>query len=79
MRKIHARYRTYVALLEDYERRNSIETGRFLDLLHPEFNTTGLAKPQSGEIAAVEDRRQSRKDVAVNRLYNCPAWTLSIA
>lgn len=35
VRRIHARYRTYVALLEDYERRSSRETGHLLDLLYP--------------------------------------------
>ena len=37
VRKIQARFRTYVALLEDYERRNSTETGFILDTLYPEF------------------------------------------
>ncbi|WP_255463231.1 transporter substrate-binding domain-containing protein [Microbulbifer sp. YPW1] len=37
VRKIQARYRTYVALLEDYKRRSDIETGYLLDYLYPEF------------------------------------------
>ncbi|WOX06614.1 MltF family protein [Microbulbifer pacificus] len=37
VRKIQARYRTYVALLEDYERRNADETSGLLDLVYPGF------------------------------------------
>ncbi|WP_299598557.1 transporter substrate-binding domain-containing protein [uncultured Microbulbifer sp.] len=38
VRKIKERFRTYVALLEDYERRNTTDTGYLLDFVHPEFN-----------------------------------------
>ncbi|WP_160154450.1 transporter substrate-binding domain-containing protein [Microbulbifer sp. ALW1] len=37
VRKIQARFRTYVALLEDYERRQEAETGLLLDPLYPEY------------------------------------------
>nr|WP_010132639.1 transporter substrate-binding domain-containing protein [Microbulbifer agarilyticus] len=39
VRKIQARFRTYVALLEDYERRKGEqETGQLLDTLYPQFS-----------------------------------------
>ena len=41
VRKIQARYRTYVALLEDYERRQQSETGRLLDPLYPPYLQIG--------------------------------------
>lgn len=40
VRKIQARFRTYVALLEDYKRRSDSETGYLLDYLYPEFLKT---------------------------------------
>lgn len=44
VRKIQERFRTYVALLEDYERRNN-ETGRLLDFLYPPYlSTEALAR-----------------------------------
>ncbi|MBN8432427.1 transporter substrate-binding domain-containing protein [Microbulbifer salipaludis] len=49
VRKINARFRTYVALLEDYERRQEVETGMLLDPLYPEFlqlsNLAGRRQP----------------------------------
>ncbi|WGL18123.1 transporter substrate-binding domain-containing protein [Microbulbifer bruguierae] len=37
VRKIQARFRTYVALLEDYERRSELETGNVMDLFFPDY------------------------------------------
>ena len=51
VRKIQARYRTYVALLEDYKRRNSSETGRILDHFYPEFLRTARLHA-AGEVPA---------------------------
>ncbi|WP_105101859.1 transporter substrate-binding domain-containing protein [Microbulbifer pacificus] len=42
VRKIQARYRTYVALLEDYERQHADETSGLLDMLYPGFHPAAL-------------------------------------
>ncbi|WP_261319558.1 MltF family protein [Microbulbifer agarilyticus] len=50
VRKIQSRFRTYVALLEDYERRKQEqeeETGQLLDTLYPQFSQWVGAGPHS--------------------------------
>lgn len=56
VRKIQARFRTYVALLEDYERRQEAETGMLLDPIYPEYLQLGSLKSWRQPAAAATHR-----------------------